>query len=97
MQTTKNQNMAGTKVQTSKVWKCLIFPDLARFSGETGSSALGSDLPACPTFSRAVHAREFSPCAGGGFLFSVFSWIMFWRGNWYPVNNLSPGGIYARP
>jgi len=37
MQTTKNQNMAGTKVQTSKVWKCPIFPDLARFSGETGS------------------------------------------------------------
>ena len=36
MQTTKNQNMAGTKVQTSKVWKCPIFPDLARFSGETG-------------------------------------------------------------
>ena len=40
MQTTKNQNMAGTKVQTSKVWKCPIFPDLARFSGETGSKAL---------------------------------------------------------
>jgi hypothetical protein len=37
MQTTKNQNMAGTKVQTSKVWKRLIFPELARFSGETGS------------------------------------------------------------
>jgi len=37
VQTTKNQNMAGTKVQTSKVWKCPIFPDLARFSGETGS------------------------------------------------------------
>ena len=36
MQTTKNQNMAGTKVQTSKVWKFPIFPDLARFSGETG-------------------------------------------------------------
>jgi len=36
MQTTKNQNMAGTKVQTSKVWKCPIFPDLARFSGENG-------------------------------------------------------------
>jgi len=42
MQTIKNQNMAGTKVQTSKVWKCLIFPDLARFSGETGSQELRS-------------------------------------------------------
>jgi len=31
MQTTKNQNMAGTKVQTLKVWKCLIFSDLAWF------------------------------------------------------------------
>ena len=35
MQTTKNQNMAGTNVQTSKVWKFPIFPDLARFGGET--------------------------------------------------------------
>jgi len=29
--------MSGTKVQNSKVRKCPIFPDLARFSGETGS------------------------------------------------------------
>jgi len=28
--------MAGSKVQTSKVWKCAIFPDVARFSVETG-------------------------------------------------------------
>ena len=39
MQTTKYQNMAGTQVQTSKVWKYPIFPDLARFS-ETGSGEL---------------------------------------------------------
>jgi len=31
--------MAGTKVQTSKVWKCPIFPDLARFSGKPGFEA----------------------------------------------------------
>ena len=37
MQTTKNQNMAGTKVQTSKVWNCPVLPDLARFSSETCS------------------------------------------------------------
>jgi len=38
MQTTKNQNMTGTKIQTSelKISKCPIFPDLALFSGETG-------------------------------------------------------------
>jgi len=39
MQTTKNQNMAGTKIQTSKVWKLTIFPDLDWFSGETGSNS----------------------------------------------------------
>jgi len=32
MQATKTQKMAGANVQTSKVWKFLIFPDSARFS-----------------------------------------------------------------
>ena len=36
-QTTKTQNMAGTKLQTSKFWKCPIFPDLARSSSTLGS------------------------------------------------------------
>jgi len=38
MQTTNNQKMAGTKVPTSKVWKCPIFSDLARFSGNLAVS-----------------------------------------------------------
>jgi len=32
----KTKKMARNKVQTSEVWKCLIFPDLAGFRGETG-------------------------------------------------------------
>ena len=50
MQTNKNQNMAGTKVQTSKVWKCPIFPDLARFSGETGSKHASYTKETCDPY-----------------------------------------------
>jgi len=62
MQTTKNQNMAGTKVQTSKVWKCPIFPDLARFSGETGSRSL-SPVPRVPGLPIGDCARDFNNCS----------------------------------
>jgi len=41
-QTTRNQNMAGTKVRTFKLSKCTLLPDLASVSGETGYSYLGT-------------------------------------------------------
>jgi len=58
MQTTKNQNMAGTKVQTSKVRKCPIFPDLARFSGETGYKQLRLGIYSIST--ECVQEKVFS-------------------------------------
>ena len=59
--------MAGTKVQTSKFWKWPIFPDLARFSGETGSN------PSTPPIVSLYFFPFFSPVNP----FFVFRFLFF--------------------
>jgi hypothetical protein len=59
MQTTKTQNMAGIKVQTLKVWKCPIFPDLARFSGEPGFREAGTRFVCVFLCSSSVEASSY--------------------------------------
>jgi len=49
MQTTKNQDMAGTKVTTSKVQKSPVFLDLARFAAKL--------IPAHQECIRLVHGN----------------------------------------
>jgi len=57
-QTTKNQNMAGTKLRISQVWNCLNFPGLVWFSGETGYRGTSQESALYPL---ALHYYWRSP------------------------------------
>jgi len=89
MQPSKTQNMAGTKVQTSKVWKFPIYPDLARFSGESGSKTPEKKMMmiAFITIKSSLVPLIEGLCAQINVIFSFETWwlepifqIFFWIG-----------------
>jgi len=85
--------MAGTKVQTSKVWKCPIFPDLARFSAKPvwrGSGPLWTTVNfhsnnklLLKTYTKHVHNLLFTTCYIGYIAFAVLK--LFLAQGWVEI------------